>query len=254
MPRIYVADLADYNNGELRGEWIDVSGLDKDEILAEIQEMLDEKPGHEEWAIHDTEELPTVTEGTDLEHIVKIAEAVDEHDSEVVEAFLSHRDVSDLENFSDYYQGTYDSRSDFAIQLTEDLGGIENFNYPEQYMFISNTDKRVMANDEADSFMSNLSDEEILEKANEDKAEGEEITDVQEAWDIVNSEEVDRIASALGKDPYGYFEDIYGNDPKSIYALNVWMTDYNKLADDLLSTDYFGESTSKGFVVFRQEA
>jgi len=55
-PRVYVASLADYNNGELHGAWIDAD-QDPDELRAEIQNMLGRslEPVAEEWAIHDYE-------------------------------------------------------------------------------------------------------------------------------------------------------------------------------------------------------
>lgn len=46
---IYVADLAEYNNGNLVGEWLDF--LD---IAANDFNTLAEALGYEEWAIHDT--------------------------------------------------------------------------------------------------------------------------------------------------------------------------------------------------------
>jgi len=49
--RIYVADLAEYNDGNLIGLWIDA--LD-DNIQEQVDSMLAERE-HEEWAIHDYE-------------------------------------------------------------------------------------------------------------------------------------------------------------------------------------------------------
>ena len=42
-PEIYVADLAAYNAGKLRGTWIDAT-QDADDIKAEIEEMLRGSP------------------------------------------------------------------------------------------------------------------------------------------------------------------------------------------------------------------
>lgn len=38
--RIYVACLASYNNGVLHGTWIDVEGLDEDEIMEEVRDKV----------------------------------------------------------------------------------------------------------------------------------------------------------------------------------------------------------------------
>ena len=55
-PRIYVASLADYNDGRLHGAWIDAA-QDVQALQRCIQNMLDASPspGAEEWAIHDYE-------------------------------------------------------------------------------------------------------------------------------------------------------------------------------------------------------
>ena len=54
--RIYVADLAAYNNGKLHGVWINVTD-DFDDIREQINKMLASSPEgfSEECAIHDYE-------------------------------------------------------------------------------------------------------------------------------------------------------------------------------------------------------
>ena len=54
--RIYVADLAAYNNGKLHGVWINASD-DLDDIQEQINKMLAESPEGfaEEYAIQDYE-------------------------------------------------------------------------------------------------------------------------------------------------------------------------------------------------------
>jgi len=54
--RIYVADLAAYNNGKLHGVWIDAT-QDLDDIQEQINAMLEKSPEGfaEEYAIHDDE-------------------------------------------------------------------------------------------------------------------------------------------------------------------------------------------------------
>lgn len=55
-PKIYVADLAAYNNGKLHGVWIDAT-LDLEDIQAAVSSMLKNSPEGfaEEYAIHDYE-------------------------------------------------------------------------------------------------------------------------------------------------------------------------------------------------------
>ena len=56
--KIYVADLAAYNNGILHGIWIDATD-DLDDIQEQVNEMLASSPEEmaEEYAIHDYEGL-----------------------------------------------------------------------------------------------------------------------------------------------------------------------------------------------------
>ncbi len=57
-PAIFVASLADYNNGVLHGKWIDAA-REPWEIQADINDILDSsrQPDAEEWAIHDYEQF-----------------------------------------------------------------------------------------------------------------------------------------------------------------------------------------------------
>ena len=63
--RIYVADLAEYNNGRLVGKWIT---LPSEDVMSEVYSAL--TPGNEEWAIHDTDDIPfNVSEYEDIEEL-----------------------------------------------------------------------------------------------------------------------------------------------------------------------------------------
>jgi antirestriction protein len=76
MPRIYVADLAEYNAGHLVGEWIELDDTDTAEDLAEKIRAFILLPTHEEWAIHDYEGFGPIRIGEydSLETIVKHVE------------------------------------------------------------------------------------------------------------------------------------------------------------------------------------
>ena len=49
---IYIADLAAYNAGVLRGAWLEVDGFDKDDLQNSISELMF-KWDCEEYAFHD---------------------------------------------------------------------------------------------------------------------------------------------------------------------------------------------------------
>jgi antirestriction protein len=126
-PRIYVADLADYNAGILRGRWIEIGEhTDVDEIRAEIHEMLAET-GHEEYAIHDYNDIPygDLGEYPPLEKVVAVAHAVKAHGYRLVKGYLNHFDIENLEELEDRFRGIYESVEDYARELIDECYDLE---------------------------------------------------------------------------------------------------------------------------------
>ena len=126
VPRIYVADLAAYNAGKLRGVWIDAT-KEPDEIHAEVQAMLAGSPEAlaEEWRIDDHEGFGGVyiSEWASFEDVHEIALLIEEHGPLGAE-LLSHwnNDVAEVRRLFDdgYYLGTFDSVADYAQEITEE--------------------------------------------------------------------------------------------------------------------------------------
>lgn len=135
-PRIYVADLAAYNAGELVGEWIELSPdthaddiyetvdsiLRRGEIIvaADVQDYVEASP-HEEYAIHDYEGFGPIrineydSFGTILEHVERMADDPDRYF-----AYLEHCG----EHYADGYDpgdviGPWDSMLDIAYEHVE---------------------------------------------------------------------------------------------------------------------------------------
>lgn len=121
--RIYVADLAAYNSGYLRGVWIDAT-LDIADIQDEINKMLSGSPvsDAEEYAIHDYEGFDGYRlgeyEGIDTAH--EIALFIEEY-PEFGGALLNHcGDLAEARNAAESsYCGCYSSVADYAQELTE---------------------------------------------------------------------------------------------------------------------------------------
>jgi len=127
--RIYVADLAAYNNGILHGAWIDAT-LDIDDIWSAVQEMLERSPeeGAEEYAIHDYEGFGgyELSEYEGLENVQKIACFLEEH-TEIGAELLNHfcGDMRDAEKaIEENYSGCYKSLADYAQELTEETSEV----------------------------------------------------------------------------------------------------------------------------------
>ena len=137
--RIYVADLAAYNNGKLHGVWINATD-DMDDIWNQVNQMLAESPEGfaEEYAIHDYEgfEGYALSEYEGLEAAHKIACFIEEYPDfggELLNNFggdLEEAKTAAEEN----YCGCYKSLADFAEELTEDTTQIpENLAYYIDY-------------------------------------------------------------------------------------------------------------------------
>ncbi|BBX63232.1 antirestriction protein ArdA [Mycobacterium saskatchewanense] len=125
-PTIYVASLADYNNGVVHGKWIDAAREDW-EIQADINDILDSsrEPNAEEWAIHDYEQFGSwrVREYDSIEMVSRIAKAIREH-GYGFSAWLSifDRPPENFDSFREDYLGHYDSVEDYVEQMADDLG------------------------------------------------------------------------------------------------------------------------------------
>lgn len=119
VPTIYVADLEAYNNGSLRGIYIEFDeGITPDEIWNQINKFLEESPFpfSDEWDIHDSENFAGVST-TDIEHLCKVADLIHEHGESAVEGYFNMLGSdADPEQFGDYYIGCYESEEDFCEQ------------------------------------------------------------------------------------------------------------------------------------------
>lgn len=143
-PRIYVADLAAYNNGILYGVWIDATDS-IDSINEQIFTMLDNSPieDSEEYAIHDYENFGNyrLEEYTGIETVHNIATFIEDNPLlgiELVNHFCG--DIDAAEQAKDDYLGCYHSLADYAQELTEETSDI-----PEHLAFY--IDYEAMARD-----------------------------------------------------------------------------------------------------------
>jgi antirestriction protein len=129
-PQIWVASLADYNNGTLHGVWLNAA-RDEAELQADIATMLAASPltattGElaEEWAIFDYDGFAPlrIDEHESLSWISRVAKGITEHGP----AFAAYADVVEeealLDGFDVAYLGHYDSVHAYVEQLVNDLG------------------------------------------------------------------------------------------------------------------------------------
>jgi antirestriction protein len=121
--RIYVANLAAYNAGKLRGKWIEPS-TDADELREQVLEAIGGNPDHE-WAFHDYDAFPNMGENPNLDDVAAMAEILEEHPYAVVKAATDFvgDDVDALKEWLDEGYGIYESDRDYVEQLIDDAGG-----------------------------------------------------------------------------------------------------------------------------------
>lgn len=123
-PRIYVANLAAYNAGRLKGRWIEPS-TDSEELSQQVVDAIGGNPDHE-WAFHDYDGFPDMGENPDLEDVAAMAELLEEHPRHVIEAaqdFVGSGDLDGLKQWLDAGYGVFDSEREYAEQYIDDMGG-----------------------------------------------------------------------------------------------------------------------------------
>lgn len=248
-PRIYVADLEAYNNGRLVGEWLDLDDYnDADELMDAIQDVL-KKSGGEEYAIHDYENFPSnlyseYMSRNDFQALYDVMETAKRNDLplEVVQDIVSQYGEGGVEEF----QGKYDNAEDFAQQLVDDIG-IESFNDYQYYLDVSETDRRLLAQEMADSYVDDIRNEDggnrLIEEAGMDVLEYQEADNqtqeemLDEAREIVYNEYYDNWYDGLN-DPYEFLVNEQGMySPDDFAKANFVRVDYEKLGD-ALEQDY----------------
>lgn len=139
-PRIYVADLAAYNAGELHGEWVELTETSTvEDVRAAIAAMLERSPVlpdvvPEEYAIHDYEGLHgyEMDEYEHLETVVKVGAFVAEH-GELGALLINHSDdVDDAAHaLEERYAGAGDSLRDWIEDYLDDTGQLDEM--PERW-------------------------------------------------------------------------------------------------------------------------
>ena len=136
--RIYIADLAAYNEGRLVGKWIEA-----DSAVNEAEDFLAEIAPHEDIAIHAHEGFGlTVGEYESMQDIEDFAEVYDKvQDGDAFAAWLDYQgyglsEAKDRkEEFEDAYQGQHDSEEDYAEQLLDDTGELNSIPEHLRYYF-----------------------------------------------------------------------------------------------------------------------
>jgi antirestriction protein len=133
---IYVSCLASYNNGDLYGIWIDLDGLDKEDILEQIKGMIDRSPtpGAEEYAVHDYSGIPGLAFGEypNWDRLVNYVAGRNRCSSPAEEEAWSFygQAFHDLEfkDFQEDYRGCHETAAEYAMSCFEDDETLKQLN------------------------------------------------------------------------------------------------------------------------------
>ncbi len=122
-PSIYVANLADYNNGKLNGKWFSLSDFScSEDLLGEISAFV----GDDEWEIHDTADLPQhAYKHWDLDKMIEFAGLVSIH-GEPVYAYAELDIDVDFSEFEDRLFGEYSDSDEFVEFYLEHYCDLSN--------------------------------------------------------------------------------------------------------------------------------
>jgi antirestriction protein len=137
-PRIYVADLAAYNNGILYGRWLDAAS-GEDELQDGIAVMLADSPtpDAEEWAIHDYDGFGSLHLGEyeSTATISRLARGIAEHGTAFAAlAQWLGADAATDEAFTQHYRGSWQSTEAYAEALLQDIGAWDYLEHVPEWL------------------------------------------------------------------------------------------------------------------------
>lgn len=125
MSSVYVGTYAKYNNGSIKGAWVDLTQFsDHDEFLEHCMELHKDEDDPE-LMYQDFEEFPKryySESGLDADLWEWLS--LDDHEKEILEAYLECFGEGDIDDAMDAYQGQFDSDIDFTMDLLEACGDI----------------------------------------------------------------------------------------------------------------------------------
>ena len=124
-PRIYVGTYGKYNSGSIKGAWIDIDGLTKEEFYDKCRELHSGE--HDpEFMFQDFEGFPRAFyDECHLDENLWEWLSLDDYERKLVAAYIEARgETASLEDAQDAYAGTADSGADFAQNMAEDTGCI----------------------------------------------------------------------------------------------------------------------------------
>jgi antirestriction protein len=139
-PKLYVGTYGKYNSGSIEGEWLTLSDYtDKDDFL-EACAKLHSDESDPEFMYQDFEGFPrnlyseSGLSGELFKYVQAITDMSDE-EREAFDDFMDNDSDNDVERFKEAYQGHYDSMTEFAEHLLDDIGDLQQIPERLRYYF-----------------------------------------------------------------------------------------------------------------------
>lgn len=135
--RIYVGTYAKYNEGDLTGKWFDLEDYDDRDAFYEACAELHNDEDDPEFMFQDWEGIPDGMIGelyVSLE-CWTLLDAYEKHDEGAVNAYIYCFGEWNENDFRDRYRGEYTSWEDFAEQLVDELGYLDEIPEHLRYYF-----------------------------------------------------------------------------------------------------------------------
>ena len=118
--KVYVSTWAKYNNGNLKGKWVDIEGHDAESFLEECREIhSDEK--EPEFCYQDYEGIPR-----ELQNENEVIDAVwayvelDSNERKVVSAYCEENDFSTVDEILESHSATVEKPIDWAYDYVNE--------------------------------------------------------------------------------------------------------------------------------------
>jgi len=124
-PKVWVGSLADYNNGDLHGEWFDATCEPAElELATKFMLRLGHTPDAEEWGIFDYDGFGDAELGEyeSFETVSRIARGIAEHGEAFGHwaAYVGSDSVQQIERFADHYRGEWESFEAYVRDYLEE--------------------------------------------------------------------------------------------------------------------------------------
>lgn len=233
-PRVYVGTYKKYSEGDLSGQWLDLEDYsDHDEFMEAASEVHSDE-SDPEFMFQDIDDFKGLrafyTESSIDPDYWQFLEETSDWDDEKRDVFSKWVDDGygdTISDFNDAYMGDYGSMRSYAEQMVDDGVYI-----PSAYeIYISDTDRRIIAGEEADNLVDeSYDDEDIVGEAGSEYIRGYEFFKDNDDEDYDEDEYSSFGEYAEEQTGYESLEDLL-DDAKEDARSNIYDRIYNELSD-----------------------